>query len=171
MMITRRTARPFGTLHDEMNRIFNELGAAESRRSTVPAMDISGDEHAYFVEVEVPGFTMDNLDISFHDGELVVAGSVTSDVSSDDASESEGTHETNERADVTESSATSQSTSTTTTTYFRRERRVESFSRTVRVPADVDAEGIEATLEHGLLRITLPKAEQARPRKIQVRQG
>lgn len=169
MVITRRTARPFGSLHDEMNRLFGELGSIETRRSFAPAMDISGDDNAYFVEVEVPGFSMDNLDISFHDGELVVAGEVTSEVTEGD--DSGGADATVEQGEA-DGAMTTESTNTTGgTTYFRRERRMDSFTRTVRVPADVDADGIDASLEHGVLRITLPKAEQARPRKIQVRQG
>lgn len=55
--------------------------------------------------------------------------------------------------------------------YHRRERPVGSFSRTIRLPIDIDAERVEATLRDGVLRIKLPKAEAARPRKINVRTG
>lgn len=56
-------------------------------------------------------------------------------------------------------------------TYHRRERPVGSFSRVLRLPADVDADRVDAELRNGVLLITLPKAESAKPRKIQVSTG
>ena len=53
-------------------------------------------------------------------------------------------------------------------TYHRRERPVGSFLRVVQLPAEVDANRVEAELQHGVLTIKLPKAEAAKPRKIQV---
>jgi len=53
-------------------------------------------------------------------------------------------------------------------TYHRRERPVGSFLRVVQLPAEVDANRVEAELQHGVLTIQLPKAEAAKPRKIQV---
>jgi len=54
-------------------------------------------------------------------------------------------------------------------TYHRRERPVGSFTRMLRLPADVDAAKVEAKLTDGVLTITLPKAESAKPRKIEVK--
>jgi len=56
----------------------------------------------------------------------------------------------------------------TEVTYHRRERAVGSFARVLRLPFEVDADRVEADLRHGVLTVTLPKAESARPRKIQV---
>jgi HSP20 family protein len=56
-------------------------------------------------------------------------------------------------------------------TYHRRERGVGAFARVVRLPVEVDPDKVEAELRHGVLTITLPKAEAARPRKIQVSSG
>jgi HSP20 family protein len=53
-------------------------------------------------------------------------------------------------------------------TYHRRERPVGAFSRIVRLPVEVDADRVEADLRDGVLTITLPKAESAKPRKINV---
>jgi HSP20 family protein len=53
-------------------------------------------------------------------------------------------------------------------TYHRRERPVGAFSRIVRLPVAVDADRVEADLRDGVLTITLPKAESAKPRKINV---
>ena len=53
-------------------------------------------------------------------------------------------------------------------TYHRRERSAGSFTRMLRLPVDVDANRVQAELRNGVLTITLPKAEAARPRKIRV---
>ena len=53
-------------------------------------------------------------------------------------------------------------------TYHRRERPIGSFSRIVRLPVEVDVDRVEADLRDGVLTITLPKAESAKPRKINV---
>jgi HSP20 family protein len=53
-------------------------------------------------------------------------------------------------------------------TYHRRERPVGAFSRIVRLPIEVDADRVDADLRDGVLTITLPKAESAKPRKINV---
>lgn len=52
--------------------------------------------------------------------------------------------------------------------YHRRERGMGQFERVVKLPADVRAEKVEARLHNGVLTITMPKAEHARPRKVQV---
>ena len=54
-------------------------------------------------------------------------------------------------------------------TYHRRERGTGTFARTLRLPVDVDAQRIEATLTDGVLLLKLPKAEAAKPRKITVK--
>ena len=53
-------------------------------------------------------------------------------------------------------------------TYHRRERPLGTFTRVLRLPADVDADGVNAELRDGVLTISLPKAESAKPRKIEV---
>jgi len=58
-----------------------------------------------------------------------------------------------------------------TASFHRRERGAGDFSRTLRLPYEVDAAGVEATLRDGVLLVKLPKAASARPRKIQVSGG
>jgi len=57
------------------------------------------------------------------------------------------------------------------TTFHRRERGVGEFSRTVKLPYEVDSGAVEATLRDGVLLLKLPKAVSAKPRKIQVNVG
>ena len=54
-------------------------------------------------------------------------------------------------------------------TWHRRERGFGKFSRVVELPYDVDADKVEARFEHGVLRLTLPKAEHVKPRRIRVK--
>ena len=53
-------------------------------------------------------------------------------------------------------------------TYHRRERPVGALTRLLRLPIEVNSEKVEAELHDGVLKITLPKAESAKPRKINV---
>jgi len=54
-------------------------------------------------------------------------------------------------------------------TYHRQERGAGEFSRTVTLPYEIDAERVDAVLKDGVLMLTLPKAEKARPKKITVK--
>lgn len=54
-------------------------------------------------------------------------------------------------------------------TYHRRERGAGAFSRVLTLPVDIDADKVEATLKHGVLTITLPKAPEALARKIAIK--
>jgi len=53
--------------------------------------------------------------------------------------------------------------------YFYRERRYGSFSRTVTIPAGIKSDKAEATFENGVLTLTLPKAEEAKPKQIKIK--
>ena len=53
-------------------------------------------------------------------------------------------------------------------TFHRRERGVGKFSRVLHLPVEIDADKVKATLWHGVLTITLPKAQAVLPRKIEV---
>jgi HSP20 family protein len=55
--------------------------------------------------------------------------------------------------------------------YHRQERGVGEFNRVLRLPVEVDADQVEATLKDGVLLIKLPKAESAKPKKIKVNPG
>lgn len=57
------------------------------------------------------------------------------------------------------------------TTYHRQERGTGEFTRVLRLPVDVDAAKVEATLNNGVLLVKLPKAESAKPKKIKVSTG
>jgi HSP20 family protein len=56
-------------------------------------------------------------------------------------------------------------------TYHRRERTTSEFARVLRLPVEVDADRVNASLNDGVLLITLPKSEAAKPRRVQVKAG
>jgi HSP20 family protein len=106
-----------------------------------PALDISERKDAYLVTVELPGLKPEDLDITMEDGLLTIQG---------------------ERQFTSESSEQQ---------YHRVERRYGAFRRSITLPAHVMAEGIQASFEDGVLQILVPKAEEATPKRIQVRPG
>jgi HSP20 family protein len=106
-----------------------------------PALDISERKDAYLVTVELPGCKPEDLDITMEDGLLTIQG---------------------ERQFTAESSEQQ---------FHRVERRYGSFRRSITLPAHVMAEGIQASFEDGVLQILVPKAEEAKPKRIQVRPG
>jgi len=106
-----------------------------------PALDISERKDAYLVTVELPGVKLDDLTITLEDGMLTIQG---------------------ERLFTNDSSEQQ---------FHRIERRYGSFRRAITLPAHVMADAVEASVEDGVLQILVPKAEEAKPKRIQVRPG
>jgi HSP20 family protein len=106
-----------------------------------PALDIAERKDAYLVTVELPGVKLDDLDITLEDGLLTIQGE---------------RHFTDDASDQN---------------FHRVERRYGSFRRSITLPAHVMADEVEASIEDGVLRILVPKAEEAKPKRIQVNPG
>jgi HSP20 family protein len=106
-----------------------------------PALDISERKDAYLVTVELPGLEADDLEIMLEDGLLTIQG------------ERFFAHDSSEQQ------------------FHRVERRYGAFRRSITLPAQVIAEQIEASFENGVLQILVPKMEEAKPKRIQVRPG
>ena len=130
-------------IQDEMNQVFGRArqGQGQGGRVWAPALDISERKDAYVVTVEVPGVKAEDLDITLEDGLLTIQG---------------------ERQFTSESSEEQ---------YHRVERRYGSFRRSITLPSQVQADAIEASFEDGVLEVVVPKAEEAKPKKISVRAG
>ncbi|MDB5080359.1 MAG: putative small heat shock protein [Chloroflexi bacterium] len=103
------------------------------------ALDIRETETGYELQASVPGVKPDDLDIQV-DREMVT---LRGESKAEQSRESQ--------------------------TYIYRERRSGTFFRTVRLPEPVDADKVEATLDHGILTVQLPKLSQSRNRRVQVR--
>ena len=135
--------RDFISLRNAMDRLFEEAFVMPTRLWAPTtgwglALDLAEDENSFVVKAAVPGVRPEDLDVSLADDVLTIRGEVKSE---DEAKE--------ER-------------------YHLRERRFGSFTRSIRLPAPVDADHVEATYEHGVLTLRIPKAEQVRPKKIKI---
>ena len=131
----------FNRLREEMDRLFRRFGGDGLWSRVVPeypAVNIWEEDNDLFVEAEVPGMELQDLEIYVSQGnQLTIKGQRK-------RPEVEGT-------------------------WHRQERGFGEFSRVITLPVDVDAEHVEATLKHGVLKVRLPKAAQARVRKITVK--
>lgn len=124
---------------DEWLRASNAAENGENSQAMRLAVDVSETESDFIVKASIPGANPDDLDISFSDNTLTIRG------------ESRDEHvEENER-------------------FHLRERRFGQFMRTITLPLAVDADQIDAQHENGVLTLTLPKAEETKPRKISIR--
>jgi HSP20 family protein len=112
-----------------------------SATAWAPALDISERKDAYLVTVELPGVEADDLDITMEDGLLTIQG------------ERHYAHDSSEQQ------------------FHRVERRYGAFRRAITLPAQVQAEQVEASFDNGVLQIVVPKMEEAKPKRIQVRPG
>lgn len=125
----------------EMDRLFGRLGT-EARRALAPVyplLNVWEDEAAFHVEAELPGLSREQLQITVAQGNQV-------------------TLEGERRPEEGEG-----------TGWHRRERGFGRFRRTLTLPAPIDPDKVEAKMDNGVLRLTLPKAEEARPRRITVK--
>ena len=106
-----------------------------------PALDISERKDAYLVTVELPGVEPDDLDITLEDGLLTIQG------------ERHFAHDSSEQQ------------------FHRVERRYGAFRRSITLPAHVEADAVEASMEDGVLCILVPKAQETKAKRIQVTPG
>jgi HSP20 family protein len=125
-----------------LNRAFDEaFNGTLGSRVWVPAMDVAERGDAYIVHTELPGVRPEQVEVSFEQNVLTVRGSKPA------------TFDSNTEGELR---------------VFAAERVHGSFERSVRLPEFVDADRINAKFDHGVLTITVPKAEAAKPRKIEI---
>jgi HSP20 family protein len=96
----------------------------------------------YVVTATLPGLKPEDLEITVQGNALTISGEVKPD-------EKDGEQRT----------------------YHARERRFGQFSRTVTLPNGIKSDGVQASLEHGVLTLHIPKAEEMKPRRIEVTAG
>lgn len=139
-------ARSFPNLRDEMDRLFdaafpalNSLQREGYSGDGEFPIDLYQDKEAFLVRAELPGFRKENLSVEVNDGILTVSGHRKTEAKT-------------EGAETAPKGVTG-------------ERRV---SRSISLPEQVKVEAIEAKYENGVLTITLPKREEAKPRQIAI---
>lgn len=113
-------------------------GEEVSNRNWVPPVDIQETEEGYRLQAELPGLTKEDIDITLENNVLRLSG------------------ERKFERDVKKES------------FHRVERTYGTFSRAFALPQQVNSEGVQASFENGVLTLLVPKAEQAKPRKITI---
>lgn len=144
--MVRRPADPVFALR-RLNSILDDAFnlwpyAAEGGAITsawVPAVDVTEDKEGVRITAELPGVRPDDVKISLENSLLTIRG--------------EKKQVSEEKTDRT----------------HRYERQYGAFERSFSLPSTVDVEKIEARFEHGVLTVTLPKAEKAKPRQIEIK--
>src|SRR5947209_5279645 len=134
--------REFSTLQDRMNRLFRDSYGDHEEALTAstfaPPVDVYEDEHNVTLKIEVPGIDEKDIDIRVENNLLTVHG--------------ERKIEKEEKEE----------------NYRRVERQYGSFTRTFTLPNTVDTENVQANYDKGVLKITLPKKAEAKPKQIKV---
>lgn len=156
MTMVRRTS-PFGellSLRQAMDRLFEDSyvrprdwagGGAAAELLTLP-LDIYATEESLVVEAALPGIKPEDVEITVTGDTLSITGS-----SSQEERREQGGYLFREQGG-----------------YLFQELRRGTFSRSVALPADLDTEAAQAEFDNGLLKLRIPKAEQAKPRQIKI---
>jgi HSP20 family protein len=130
------------TLRHQINRLFespfNERRGSEFFDVWSPSLDVYEDKDNMIVKAELPGLKKEAIEISFHEGALHISGERKQE-------------EQHEGAET-----------------YRSERFYGRFHRTVTLPRAVDVNKIAASYKEGVLTVTLPKSEEAKPKQIEV---
>jgi len=146
MSLTRwRPMRDLMRMREEMDHLFDRFfsEAPEPRRGLLegewaPSMDVAEIDENIVVTAELPGVKQEDVDVSVTNDILTLKG------------------EKKEEKEVKEKN------------YHRIERSYGSFQRSVRLPAAVQADKAKAVYKDGVLNITIPKVEEAKPKQIKI---
>jgi HSP20 family protein len=139
--------RELGSLQNEMNRLFNTVfdtpgpGNGGTLRRWMPAMDLVEAGDHFVLRADLPGMSEEDIKIEFEDGTLTVSG------------ERKTEHEEREQG------------------YYRVERAFGTFSRSLTLPKGIDADGVSAQFDRGVLEVRIPKPEESKPRRIEIAGG
>jgi HSP20 family protein len=137
-------------MQNEMNRLFNTFfdspstganGGNAPLRRWIPAMDVVETADHFVLRADLPGISENDVNIELDDNVLTISGQRRSE------------HESRNEG------------------YYRVERASGSFSRSLTLPEGVDADGIQASFDSGVLEVKIPKPEQQKPRKVQISLG
>lgn len=131
------------SLQKEINDLFDgdffPASAGLFDRTYSPAVDVVENAEDFLVTCELPGLSESDIDVQVADNVLTIKGE-----KQDSSQESENR-------------------------WYKRETRYGHFQRTIPMPSGVESGGIRGELENGVLRLTLPKKEEVKPRSISVK--
>jgi HSP20 family protein len=126
----------------DVDRLFDAFfGGERDSRRWVPQMDLIEAEDHFVLKADLPGLSEGDVSIEVQDGTLTISG------------ERNAEHEAHERG------------------WYRIERSFGSFSRSLTLPDGVDADGIQARFDRGVLEVRIPKPEERKPRRVEIKAG
>ena len=127
----------------DVDRLFDAFfgGGERESRRWVPPMDLVEAEDHFVLKADLPGLAEGDVSIEVQDGTLTISG------------ERKAEHEASERG------------------WYRIERSFGSFSRSMTLPEGVNADGISAQFDRGVLEVRIPKPEERKPRRVQIKAG
>jgi HSP20 family protein len=129
-------------MRTEMDRLFGQpTGSIFSRPAAgvFPLINLTENKENYYVRAELPGVQAEELNISAIGKTLTISGERKIASEGDDVR------------------------------YHRREREAGNFNRAITLPGDVEVDNVEASLMNGVLTVSIPKAEAAKPKQITVK--
>ena len=135
----------FDRMRREMDRLWDSflegrpVTRAEEGREWFPSVDVSETKNDLVIKAELPGLDSKDIDISMNNGTLTIKG--------------EKKHENEEKDE----------------NYHLIERSYGSFTRSVQIPRKVQSDKITASFKNGVLRIALPKSEEANKKEIKIK--
>ena len=127
----------------DVDRLFDAFFGTDRdpSRRWVPPVDLVEAEDHFVLKADLPGLTDDDVSIEVQDGTLTISG------------ERRAEHESQERG------------------WYRIERSFGSFSRSLTLPDGVDPDAISARFENGVLEVSIPKPEERKPRRVEIKAG
>jgi HSP20 family protein len=139
----RDSFRDMVGLQDEVNRLYDTFSKVNDTQSLVegswaPSVDIHENKDEIVIDAELPGMNQKDISVTVTDNVLTIKG------------------EKRQEKEVKEEN------------YYRVERSYGAFSRSFTLPVGVKAEQIKATYKDGVLKISLPKAEETKPKQISI---
>ena len=141
MLNTQGALAQMNRFRDEFDRVLGVDASGWAKATHFPPVNVWEDDNALYFEAELPGLTMEDLEIYLHDGnELSIKGS-------------------RPRPELE------------TGNWLYQERVSGSFGRTFKLAVDIDVDKISAELNAGVLKVTLPKSEAVKPKKIEIKVG
>ena len=137
-----KPSRELSTFRDEIDKLWDRLFKEEMepfRREWMPSLDVSETKNNIVVKAEAPGMESKDIDISLVGDVLTIKGEKKQEKEEKDEN------------------------------YHRIESSYGSFSRSIRLPQEVQREKIKANYKDGVLKITLPKSEEAKAKEVKIK--
>ena len=133
-------------LFDVIDRNFSDYSYGENGKSAMPRVDVCEKKDSYVLEMELPGYTENDVELDLKDRVLTIASKMK------DAKKAEK----EEKKEAAEN------------VYLVKERRNTNFTRSFTMPEDIDQEKVTAAFKNGLLTIVIPRKAETQSKRIMI---